>query len=384
MRRSRTRRVIFLAGSLFLALAAALVPIVLFWTSGKEISIEGESWTMPGGSPAHAAYLPAGPRGILHERWNTRLEGTPSGPPAVAGGTAYVACSNGLLYALELETGKPLWRCDAGAGITSMPAVFEAGILVGTANGRVINVDSQGGLAWEFEAGGAVASAPIPAGGRVYFGSDDGCLYCLDASNGSRLWSYEAGSQVRVSPCLYEGQVFGASYEGDLFALDAGSGRLAWTYRSQGLPVVHPAADDGRVFLATELVVSCLDAQSGKRLWEVNVGPRIISNLVLRGNKLMVARGEEGATMESLSLDARTGDSLWARSCGEAPRWTGAAATNTELYLAGPESILAMEVESGMSSLEYKMRGALAETLALTERFMLVATDAHKVYCLEE
>lgn len=384
MKRSKARGALFLAVSLAVALAAAAAPIFLFWTSEDRIPVDKESWTMPGGGPAHTSYLSLAPKGILRERWSTRLEGAPVGPLAVAGGFAYAACDNGLLYALELETGKPLWRYDAGGGLTSMPAVFEGGVLVGTLDGRVVSVNPQGEQEWEFEAGGAVSSTPIPAQGRVYFGSDDGFVYCLSAQDGSLAWSFDAGSQISVSPCVFEDLVFAASYEGDLFALEAGSGRLSWTYRSGGLPAVHPAADDGRVFLATELAVSCLEAQSGKMLWEFNVSPFIISNLVLRGSKMMVARGAVGGAMEALCLDARTGDSLWTSYCGESPAWTGAAASNADLYLAGREGVLAVSAESGMPSLEYKLQGVVASTLTLTERFVLAGTDARKVYCLEE
>ena len=367
-----------------LALAVILILILLFLPTGEEITINEGDWPMPGGGPAHLSYLPLAPKGQLRERWSTRLEGEAVGPPAVAGERIYVNCDNGLLYSLELETGLPVWRFDAGSGVASMPAVSERGIVVGTTDGKVLQVSPGGELDWEVEVGGAVLSTPIPRDGRIYFGSSDNHLYCIDADDGSRVWSFAAEGPVEVSPCVYENQVFGASYEGDLFALDAKDGRLVWTLRSQGVPAVFPAADNGRVFLATEFQLYCADAQSGKLLWEYSTGPTVISNLAIRGNQVVVVRGGSAEISNTISLDARTGDLLWNAVSGETTAGTVLHASNEDVYLCGYDHLRALSAESGTPSMESELRGILPETLTLTERFAFAGTDARKVYCLEE
>ena len=384
MSRSKKRRMISTVVALVLALAVVLAPLLLFWPSSEKIVIGEGSWTMPGGGPAHLSYLPFAPRGPLRERWNTRLEGALAGPPAVAGERIYASCENGFLYSLDLESGRPVWRFDAGSELTSMPAVSEAGVFLGTREGKVLCVGPGGELNWELEVGGAVISTPIPEGNRVYFGSSDRNVYCVDADSGSTLWSFQAEGPVEISPCLYEGQVYAASFEGDLFALDTRDGRLVWTYHSQGVPVVFPAADDGRVFLATEFGLHCLDAQSGKLLWEHATGPTVISNLAIRGNQLIAVRGGTGTESQTLSLDVRTGDLLWEAPSGYTTDRTELFASNEDVYLCGIDYVRALAVESGAPSLESELRGVLPQTLTVTEGYMLAGTDARKVYCLEK
>ena len=41
---------------------------------------------------------------------------------------------------------------------------------------------------WVYITGAAVRLPPTVAGGRLYFGSDDGCAYCCDASSGELVW----------------------------------------------------------------------------------------------------------------------------------------------------------------------------------------------------
>jgi len=61
---------------------------------------------------------------------------------------------------------------------------------------------------WVYPASGSVGgiySSPIIRSGRVYVGSDDSKLYCLNASTGSVIWTYTAISLIRSSPsAVYE------------------------------------------------------------------------------------------------------------------------------------------------------------------------------------
>jgi outer membrane protein assembly factor BamB len=373
-----------MAAFLVLALAAASLLLAIFWPSEGGITVAEGDWGMPGGTPAHTAYLPFAPKDSLSERWNTRMEAKLVGPPAVAGGRVYVCCEDGSLYCLELETGRPVWKYDTGGMITSMPGVFEGGILLATQDGRVIKLGPGGKPDWEIEVGGAVRSTPIPQKGRVYFGSSDNHLYCVSAEDGAKKWSFDAQSPVEVSPCLYEEQVFAASFEGGLFALNAADGKLNWNARTQGIPVACPTADNGRVFLATEFMVLCSDAQSGRQLWKYNPGMVMISNLAVRGNQLIGLYGTAGRSCGAVSLDARTGDQLWNVSAGESPVWTWLAATNEGAYASGPGRFYALSVESGMAAMERQLAGVLPQTITVTERHILVGTDSRKVYCFGE
>ncbi|MDD5667456.1 MAG: PQQ-binding-like beta-propeller repeat protein [Actinomycetota bacterium] len=384
MNRSGRRRTIIRVAAIVVALVVAGAPLLLFWPSGEEIAVGEGDWTMPGGGPSHSSYLTFAPHGPLREQWSTRLEGELAGPAAVAGGRAYVGCRNGFLYCLETDSGRPVWRVDVASGIASMPAVSEAGVIVGTLDGKVVCVNAGGELKWTLEVGGAVSSTPIPDGGRIYFGSSDRYVYCVDAGDGSTLWSFEAEGPVEVSPCVYEGQVYGVSLEGELFALDAKDGRLLWTYRSHSLPVTFPSAADGMVFMASEFEVHCAEAQSGRVLWKHAVTPTIISNLAMRGNQLMVTRGSASVESSTLSLDTRTGDLVWEAACGSLAGRTAIYATNEYLYLGGKRGINTIAVASGIPGMEKELDGILPETLTVTEGILLVGSDSRKVYCFEE
>ncbi len=107
---------------------------------------------------------------------------------------------------------------------------------------------------WIFYADGPVRLAPVFGNGRLYFGSDDGRLYCLEAATGKKIWSFEAvpsnrtvlGNErlismwpVRGAPVLHDGTVYFAAgiwpFEGIfLYALDAESAEVEWSRSGVG------------------------------------------------------------------------------------------------------------------------------------------------------
>ncbi|OFW59116.1 MAG: hypothetical protein A2W01_06565 [Candidatus Solincola sediminis] len=366
---------------LSVALVAAICLLLFFLAPKGKITIGEGNWPLPAGNAAHSAYLPFAPVAPLNERWDTRLEGELIAPPAVSADRIYACCEGGIVYCLELESGRPVWRYDVRGRITSMPGLCQDGVLLSTDDGRVVKVGPSGDLKWQAEAGGAVRSTAIPTKDRVYFGSSDGYLYCVSLKDGLKLWSHAAEGPIDVSPCIYEDQVIGVSYEGDLFALDSKDGRLNWTFRSHMIPAVFPCADNGKVFLATEFSIHCLDSQSGTILWEQETGPNIIANLAIRGNQIVAAKGGNGQDSTLISMDSRTGDPLWSRSWGGSADWIWLISTNQDVYFAAPGYLLAVTVDGGTPSLDHQLEGILPETFAATRNLILIAADNRKLYC---
>jgi len=114
---------------------------------------------------------------------------------------------------------------------------------------KVYSIDAASGeIRWTFFTEGPVRFAPTVYEGRVYVGSDDGCVYCLDAENGKLIWKYRAGPSdekvvgngrmislwpVRTSVLVDDGiAYFGAGvfpYEGIyICALNADDGSVIW------------------------------------------------------------------------------------------------------------------------------------------------------------
>jgi len=76
------------------------------------------------------------------------------------------------------------------------------------------------------------ASAPVIAAGKVFVADIDAhAVRALDASDGRIVWSYVTGSRVDSPPTYYKGLLLFGSRDGWVYCLRASDGALAWRFR---------------------------------------------------------------------------------------------------------------------------------------------------------
>ena len=101
---------------------------------------------------------------------------------------------------------------------------------------------------WRFHAEGPIRFAPLGWENKIYFVSDDGYLYCLDAK-GALVWRFRGGPSDRKI---------------------LGNERLISTWPARGAPVIAP---DGTIYFAASIwpfmgiFIHALDARTGKVIW---------------------------------------------------------------------------------------------------------------------
>lgn len=127
--------------------------------------------------------------------------------------------------------------------------------LASSLHDRVTAYDTRTGAElWSFHAEGPVRFAPAVKHGGVYFVSDDGHLYCVDAEKGTLRWRFRAGPSdrrllgnerlisawpARGAPALVGDSVYFAAgiwpFMGIfLYALDAHTGKVQWINDGDG------------------------------------------------------------------------------------------------------------------------------------------------------
>ncbi|OAI54042.1 hypothetical protein AYO44_03935 [Planctomycetaceae bacterium SCGC AG-212-F19] len=130
------------------------------------------------------------------------------------------------------------------------PVILDRTLFFGSArNDTLTALDTRSGAEkWVFQTNGPVRFAPAAWDGKVYFVSDDGHLYCLEAETGKLLWKFRGGPS-------------------DQHIL--GNGRLISLWPARGAPVIA----DGTVYFAASIwpfmgiFIHALDAQTGKVIW---------------------------------------------------------------------------------------------------------------------
>jgi polyvinyl alcohol dehydrogenase (cytochrome) len=154
-------------------------------------------------------------------------------------------------------------------------------------------------LKWAFGVPGVTVmlAQPTVAGGRVFFGSDKGKVYSVDAASGCVYWVFDAGARVRTAITLGPIGDRWAAYFGDqgtngssAYAVDAATGVSIWKTTVDNSVYSNitgaPVLADGKLYvpvtghedaLASMPGFECckfrgslvaLDAQTGKQIWK--------------------------------------------------------------------------------------------------------------------
>jgi outer membrane protein assembly factor BamB len=85
---------------------------------------------------------------------------------------------------------------------------------------------------WQRDLGGKLSSVVL-ADSKLFVASiDTHTVYALDENSGKILWSYTTGGRVDSPPTIYKGRVLFGSADGWVYCLRASDGAVAWRFRA--------------------------------------------------------------------------------------------------------------------------------------------------------
>ncbi|MBS1122100.1 MAG: Pyrrolo-quinoline quinone [Deltaproteobacteria bacterium] len=112
-------------------------------------------------------------------------------------------------------------------------AVYADTLYVGSAGGTFYALRAgTGAVRWKKQIG-AVASAPLVAGGMIYVGTADGILMALDSQTGQEKWRYQSRGPIEQQPVATTELVVFANEADQVVAVDAITGKFKWQFKSE-------------------------------------------------------------------------------------------------------------------------------------------------------
>lgn len=100
------------------------------------------------------------------------------------------------------------------------------------------------------------------AGGRLYFGSSvEHTINCLNADSGVTNWTFFTDGPVRMAPTVQDGKVYAGSDDGTVYCLNATNAALVWKYAPAGT-TNYLVANDGN-FISPYAIRSSVAVDQG-------------------------------------------------------------------------------------------------------------------------
>jgi outer membrane protein assembly factor BamB len=310
-------------------------------------------WTMYGASPQRTQAPPGiRVRPPFRVVWSRGLGSLVEFPAVVQDGVAYVANARGTIWALDMRTGKPIWRHDTPHGkMAASPAVWRDELVVHGMDGHVwVLRRSDGRLLWHYDVGSPVESSPVVTGSVDIFGAWNGLVTALDLRTRRVRWRHVDGCKITSSIAVAGATLYLGDYCGRLLALTRATGSLRWAGSVNGRVYGTPAVAGGRVFVPSSTGGSLTAfSTAGRYLWRRDVGTYVYSSPAAWGGRVFF-----GAYSGVLyALDAATGATRWTVGTGGAI--SGAAVVVDGIAYAGSfaHRIVGVDARTGRIAVDF-------------------------------
>jgi eukaryotic-like serine/threonine-protein kinase len=201
-------------------------------------------------------------------KWQTKVSATRLMPPMLADGILYTGSGDGVLYALDVETGEIIW--------------------------------STGGFG-QLESTGAIAGDIIVSGGYSQL------VRALNRNNGNLIWSYKTCYLIQASPLIVQDTVIIATAQ-VVYALDLQTGQVFWqvTTGNENAFMGGPAYENGIIYTTSGKRLIALDGETGKEIWAVKKDQNFLGVAV--GNQRVYVGNWD---LCLYAFDQSTGEESW-------------------------------------------------------------------------
>ena len=284
-------------------------------------------------------------------------------------------------HTIAPNTNETLWSYTAGSWVDSSPAVAYGKVYVGSGDSKVYCLNaSTGAFIWNYTTGGDVKSSPIVVDGKVYVGSYDSKVYCLNASTGAFIWNYTTGNLVRSSPAVAYGKVYVGSFDFKVYCLNASTGAFIWNYTTGNLVRSSPAVAYGKVYVGSyDSKVYCLNASTGAFIWNYTAGSWVASSPAVIDGKVYVGSGDD----KVYCLNASTGALVWSYTTGGDVDSSPAVAYG-KVYIGSLDfKVYCLDASTGAFIWSHTIGNWVLSSPAVAHGKVYVGSIGNKVYCLD-
>jgi outer membrane protein assembly factor BamB len=297
-----------------------------------------------------------------------------------------------------------LWNYTATGAVSSSPSIADNKVFFGSQDKNVYCIDAQNGsFIWKFPTGARIESSPAVSNGKVYIGPDDGNVYCLDDNDGSLIWKKSAGgyieanfaSLVRIqsSPTVIGGLVYVGSLDKNVYCFDAVNGDIIWTYKTLGYITSSPAVVNGALYITSQEpdagALYKLDTATGDLVWKQSLpyfvtlgGGTDMHGSPVVANGMVIVSSNMGAYY---AINTETGATEWTFSDDAARELIvcSPAYHNGQVFLIDKYSIVCVNAQNGQTLWSTFLNEELYVSPTYADGKLYVVTDQRSIYVLD-
>ena len=203
------------------------------------------------------------------------------------------------------------WQYNIPRGIYTSPVLDNGYLFFGANNGSVYCLDKKSGeLIWESKISKGEArakmlfSSPRVSGAYIIIGAADCRLYCLDKQSGAFIDTQEMPDWIRSAPYIREDRVYAAAIDGTVSAFEftAAGMQKIWQAKASEYEIFAnlSGGESALCVSSSDLVLSALDFDTGRIIWRHS----LLECVYLEDGSRILADGGSGGNHQSTPIVA--------------------------------------------------------------------------------
>jgi outer membrane protein assembly factor BamB len=147
--------------------------------------------------------------------------------PTVADAMVFIAANKQNYYGVNVTTGEIEWTYVTTEGTEGLGGYLVASMVYHDSELYIVDMffitaldANTGEVIWKSWIGTELYTSPTYAGGKIYVTTDRRLVYVLNATDGARLSFFEIGSNSWSAPSVYEGRLYFGCNDGNVYCLD--------------------------------------------------------------------------------------------------------------------------------------------------------------------
>jgi outer membrane protein assembly factor BamB/formylglycine-generating enzyme required for sulfatase activity len=331
-------------------------------------------------------YEHAGIPGSAAVAWSFATGAGVTASPVVADGKVYIGSTNGVFYAIDLDTGTELWRYNTGNSISCTATVAEGRVFVSSGQSLYALDAANGAVLWTKGGNyGGRAGSPVVMAGVVFFNQDWDKLVGLRVSDGVEIWRCRDNGgpgQGINSAAVVDGQLIYTIGSALFYAVDGITERRQWSHNSAfDNAVFTPAIGGGDVILVDYhgIIAKSLGTHNTRWAWKpaawdgrhpVTSSPALDASRVYFGN----------VDGKLYALNRTNGELSWEFDTGS-PIQSSPAVTADSVYFGSNNGTLySLDAAGGTQQWSYTTSGPIHSSPAVHGQMVLVGSGDGSLY----
>lgn len=310
--------------------------------------IAAENWNSFQGGADHTAYRDES-SDFVTNLWTFNMESPIHSSPAIYKDHIYIVSENGILKAIDMETGEEEWDLDLESPTNSSPIVHKNKLYIGCEDGlKAVNINSHK-VSWEYDCDN-VASTPFYYEDVVYFGSDNGHLYGLN-DDGKVEFNKKLSGELKTSPIVVDDTIYIASTDAKIYSISTDKSKN-WEFTAGDEILSSPGyVNETVIFGSSDGNVYCLNESDGDLVWKTDLNNKVISSPTIdeHDNSVYIGSDEGNFTC----LDIRDGTIKWSFSAGDKVQSTAALKDKLVAFGSNNGNLYVLNKYTGLEEFKY-------------------------------